>query len=139
MLPRSLRHRAPLLWILLPMMAGIVAGNWTAGHVRTAWIVGQGAAALGLAWRFRTRAGVWAGAFLVAIFLLSAAYFQLRETSPNAFAESPPSERLLRLEIQRVFLNTDTNSVRSNRVSGIGRIVSRSGNAAGCDMIYFSG
>ncbi|HEY9153823.1 MAG TPA: hypothetical protein VIM69_01760, partial [Opitutaceae bacterium] len=59
MFPRSLRHRAPLLWVLLPMMAGIVVGNGLSRQLRPGWLILAGAAALGCAWRFRIRAKIW--------------------------------------------------------------------------------
>ena len=123
MLPRSLRHRAPLLWLLLPMMAGIVLGESTVHYTKPAWLIGAGAAALAVAWCCRRRAVLWSIAFPIAVVFLGAAYFQLRDQHPNAFAESPASERLLRLEIERVFLGAHSDSDRSKRVSGIGRVL----------------
>jgi competence protein ComEC len=69
------------------------------------------------------RAVLWSVAFPIAVGFLSAAYFQLRDRHPNAFAESPSSERLLRLEIERIFLGAHADSDRSKRVSGIGRVL----------------
>jgi len=139
MFPRSLRHRAPLLWVLLPMMAGIVVGNGLSRQLRPGWLLLAGAAALGCAWRFRIRPKIWGTAFSSAIFLFSAAYFRIREHRPNVFAESPPSERLLHLEIVRIFLNSSTTAATSHRVSGIGKVIDRSGPASSLgDLVYFS-
>jgi len=126
MLPRSLRHRAPLLWILLPMMAGIVCGKMMSSWVNPWWPVGAGTISLVLAWRLRLRPFGWSAAFCSAIFLLSAAYFELRDHRSNALAESPPSECTLHLKIEHVFLGSVNSASASKRVSGIGRIVDES-------------
>jgi competence protein ComEC len=78
-------------------------------------------------------------AFILAIFFLSSAYFQLRDHASNVFAESPPSERLLHLEVERVFLGSNSASSTSNHVSGIGKIVNESALASDKGaLVYFS-
>lgn len=136
---RSLRHRAPLLWILLPMILGIVLGDPTQNEGRPRWFLVAGALALGVAWCVRSRPLWWGLAFILAIGVLSAAYFQLRDHHSSPAADLPPSERDLHLEIERVFLGSSNNSPPTNHVSGIGRVLDPTGPPFGKDdLVYFS-
>lgn len=103
MTSRSLGHRAPLLWLVLPMLAGLVAarlGNF--GSV--GWALGGAAAAVLVAalasWRlpqaFRPALGI-------AMFLAGTASYALHRPRIAAWDHLPPREARLVLRIDRVF------------------------------------
>ena len=119
------------------MICGIVAGKLLEDRslIMPSWLTGTGALGLITAWFCRKRVILWGLAFSLTIFLLGAAYFQLRDCSPNASDESPPEEIKLRLEIQRIYLGTSENPVASTRISGIGKVIATAPNGAQSDAV----
>ncbi|MEI6862468.1 MAG: ComEC/Rec2 family competence protein [Verrucomicrobiota bacterium] len=103
MLSRSLRYRAPLLWLVLPLMAGLAAGRMgdlTEPRVLLAGAVVAALVALAAAWR-APRA--WAVPLVVAMFLAGAASQALHERRLPEREALPPREAKLTLRIDRVF------------------------------------
>lgn len=105
---RSLGHRAPVLWLLLPTMGGFAAARalppgWGGGWWLVVAAAGAGLALLGLA--FRPWAGriCWGAGLALAVGATAVAYFQLREDRLAVWARLPAREAELVLEIQRVF------------------------------------
>ena len=119
-------QRAPVLWLLLPTMAGFalaralpagrgsgwwlalaacgvalaVFGRWADGLERRGGggSVQQGTAAAG--WRSRL---CWGGGLVLAVATAACAYFQLRENRLAVWERLPAREAELVLEIERVF------------------------------------
>lgn len=99
-------HRAPLLWLLLPFMAGLAAGRIfdapPALLVALAALVAG--AAVPLAWTPQPAAhGAWPLAFALAVALGGMAYFHLRLNRLAAWSALPPREARLTLRVERAF------------------------------------
>ena len=113
---RTFGHRAPLLWVLLPLMAGLVAGNQQWLPLSPVWWAAAAvlAAALALACP-----RIWAPALLAGVFLGGAALYELRRDRLADWDTLPPREVRVTLEIDRVF------PARANfgNTSGLGRLV----------------
>ncbi len=104
MTSRSLRHRAPLLWLALPLMAGLALG-------RMGWLpwppallaggaAGLAAAALvASAWRSRG----WAVPMVMAMVLAGGASYALHRAPLGPWAALPPREARLTLRVTRNF------------------------------------
>jgi competence protein ComEC len=117
MLPRCLGHRAPLLWLALPLMAGIaVAGEGIAPGPLPALIAALGAAAFAIG-AARRRPGLWALALAAAMILAGNAAFTLRRYRPRGWDDLPPREARLSLRIERPFPQAKAGSA-----AGIGVI-----------------
>lgn len=109
MLPPSLRLRAPLLWLLLPFMAGLAGAEALPGLVpgpMTAGCAGLGLALLAL-WA-ATRAGriamiSWGGCLALAAFLAGAAYLRWRDPPVVTGLFAIPREVEVEMEVSLVF------------------------------------
>jgi competence protein ComEC len=100
---RSLGHRAPLLWLVLPMLVGLAAGQ--AGEVlRAEWLlVGAITAGSVALWQTR-RPRVWSGAMVAAMILVCAASYALQRGRLPEWDALPPRDARLGLIIDRVFV-----------------------------------
>lgn len=107
MTSRSLGHRAPLLWIVAPLMAGLVIGK--AGlPLASAWLLagaaGLAATAIVCAWRApRGMRAALAGSMVLA----GAATYALHRPRIAAWDHLPPREARLVLRVDRVFPTDD--------------------------------
>ncbi len=115
---RSLGHRAPLLWLVLPLIAGIAAGRY-GPHLPprcllAGTIVASGLAALA-AWRAPRW---WAPPLLAALLLAGDASYTLRRARLAAWNSLPPREVQLALRVDRVFPQADTR-----KATGLGQIL----------------
>ena len=77
MTSRSLGHRAPLLWLVLPLMAGLAAGK-AGDFLPVLWLLAGAAlaSALGIAAGWRGWRWIWAAALTVAMMFAGAAIRQ---------------------------------------------------------------
>lgn len=104
---RSLGHRAPLLWLALPMLAGLVAGR-LAESISIPWLLGGAGAAAGAAalaaWRGNR---LFAPALISAMFFAGATSYALHRPRIEAWDTLPPREARLALRVERVFSRTD--------------------------------
>ena len=95
MTSRSLGHRAPLLWLVLPLIAGIIAGRY-GPPARPVWLLAGALAAALLsvlaAWRAPR---VWALALGAALLLAGDASYTLRRARLAAWEQLPPREAQL--------------------------------------------
>jgi competence protein ComEC len=115
---RSLGHRAPLLWLVLPFIAGLAAGKTglLAGPV---WLLGG--AALGAAGTIVAAvrdSRWWAPALAGAMVLAGAASYGLHRVRLADWDALPPREARLGLRVDRVFAAHD-----SRRASGLATVV----------------
>lgn len=100
---RSLGHRAPLLWLVLPLIAGLAAGK-TLGLAPVGWQLGAAALAALLAIALSRRNGrEWASALVVAMFFAGSASYGLHRQRLPAWETLPPREAQLTLRVDRVF------------------------------------
>src|SRR4051812_45676101 len=107
MLSRSLRHRAPLLWIVVPLIAGLVVGKLLPATVPAAWLLGLSFLALGVAAIGRRSPVVWAAGFVLGVFFSGIAYYELRRARIDAWDHLPPREARVVLAVERVFNSSD--------------------------------
>ena len=114
---RSLGHRAPLLWLVLPLIAGLVAGR-LGSFLPLGWLLGIAALAATTAiiagWR---GSRLWAPAIVTAMFLAGAASYALHRVRLPAWDSLPPREARLGLRVDRVFAAGD-----ARRASGLATI-----------------
>lgn len=118
MISRSLGLRAPLLWLVLPLLAGLALGK--AGlHVAVPWLLAGAGAAAGLAIFAAWRAPRWwATALCAAMVLAGVAAYTLHRQRLPAWETLPPREARLTLRVDRVFPQADPK-----RATGLGTIV----------------
>ncbi|HTJ77420.1 MAG TPA: ComEC/Rec2 family competence protein [Rariglobus sp.] len=133
MTSRSLGHRAPLLWVLLPLMAGLILGklNWVS--LPPAWLAGGGVILAGLALGFRR---AWAPCIAVSLVLSGTAFYELTRARLPDWDTLPPREARVTLRVDRMF----SPRPDGKSASGLGRI--RSADAAPAELagqsVYFS-
>jgi competence protein ComEC len=116
MTSRTLGHRAPLLWVLLPLMAGLVVG-------KLAWFpfspVAVAFAALTCVAAALAFPRAWTAGLVAGVFLSGVAYYDLRRDRLDEWDALPPREARVTLDVQRMFpAQPDMRSV-----SGLARIV----------------
>ena len=130
---RSLGHRAPLLWVLLPLMVGLVAGKlqWLPLSP-VAWAL-AGVVCIGVALGWRR---AWSPGLLLGVFLSGAALYELRRDRLPDWDTLPPREVRATLEIDRVF----PPRPGMNSVGGLGHLVSTEAHLAELagQPVYFS-
>lgn len=97
---RSLGHRAPLLWVLLPLMAGLTAGKLEWLPLSPVWWAGMAVISTGVALVWRR---MWAAGIIVAVFLSGAALYEIRRERLPDWDALPPREVRATLDIDRVF------------------------------------
>ncbi len=115
--PRSLGHRAPLLWLLVPFAAGLVAARATGGSAIVLPLgiaVGAGILALTAG---PARPARWAASVVLTLFLAGFASRTLHHPRLSAWDTLPPREARLELAVERLFATTDPG-----RTAGLARI-----------------
>ena len=111
MTSRSLRHRAPLLWLVLPLMAGLAAGR--AGTLATPGVLLAGAlvAALAALAAARRAPAWWAVPLALSLFLTGSASYALHRHRLADWDGLPPREARLSLRLDRVFPGDDVKKI----------------------------
>jgi len=103
MISRTLGHRAPLLWLVLPLVAGLAAGKCGA-PAPVAWQLALALVAAGVALFASWRAPrLWPPAIVSAMFLAGSASYALHRARLASWEGLPPREAKLALRIDRVF------------------------------------
>jgi competence protein ComEC len=99
---RSLGHRAPLLWLVLPWLAGLAASaKW--GSVSAGWILAAAAgSALGSLAAAQWFPRAWGPALVGAVALAGLASAGLHSPDPLPWAGRPPREVRLTLRLDRI-------------------------------------
>jgi competence protein ComEC len=132
---RSLGHRAPLLWLVLPFIAGIVAGRYGPAADPRWLLAGALAAASAALFTPRRLPRSWAWTLLAAMVLAGDASYTLRRARLVAWAQLPPREVRLSLRVNRIFPQAD-----ARKTSGLATVVR--GEAHLADLVgqrlYFS-
>jgi competence protein ComEC len=100
---RCLRHRAPVLWLLLPFMGGVIAGKILPWSPPVYWPLGGAVVAAFLACRFCASPRAWSFGLCVAVFLSGASAYELRRARLAVWETLPPREARLTLRIERTF------------------------------------
>jgi competence protein ComEC len=116
MTSRSLGHRAPLLWVLLPLMAGLILGKLDWLPLAPAWWAGAGVLLIGSALAFRK---AWAPCLVLGVILSGAALYEIQRARLPDWDALPPRESQATVHVDRMFApRPDGKSV-----SGLGHIV----------------
>jgi len=105
---RSLGHRAPLLWLVLPMLAGLVLGQ-SGELLRPEWLLCGAILAGSVALCQTPRPRVWASAMVMAMCWVGAASYALHRARLPVWDARPPREVRLGLKIDRSFTSADPN------------------------------
>jgi competence protein ComEC len=117
---RCLGHRAPLLWLLLPFLAGISLGRLVDVTPVAAWLLaGALTAALAAIFLAKRSRVAWATSLGAGMFLAGMADYALHARRLPGWDALPPREARLRLRVERVFA-----AVNPKRASGLAVIVS---------------
>jgi competence protein ComEC len=117
---RCLGHRAPLLWLLLPFLAGISLGRLVDAPPTAAWLLaGALVAALSAIFLAKRNPLAWAAGLGAAMLLAGLADYALQARRLPGWDTLPPREARLRLRVERVFA-----AVNPKRTSGLAVIVS---------------
>jgi competence protein ComEC len=111
-------YRAPLLWLLLPFMAGLTVGRLV--DVPAPWLLVAAMVVILAAHFFSLRSDAvprwtWLVALSVAVLLAAAAYFHLRLNRLSEWGDLPPREARLVLQVTQVF----SSSTGRNRANGL--------------------
>ncbi len=119
MTSRSLGHRAPLLWLVLPLMAGLAAGK-AGDFLPVPWLLAGAAisSTLGIVAGWRGWRWTWAAALAVAMIFAGAASYALHRPRLAAWDTLPPREVRLTLKIERGFASAD-----ARKCSGLAIVV----------------
>ena len=97
MTSRSLGHRAPLLWLVIPLMAGLAAGQ-IAEIAPPFWLLLAALTAAGLALLAADRPGWWALGLGIAMSFAGMAAYGLHRARLPAWDSLPPREARLTIE-----------------------------------------
>src|SRR5687768_15672341 len=107
MLVRSLGHRAPLLWIVLPWIGGMMTAK-ALGLGAAGWPLAAAAGLAGLSVIARHRSPqFWALMLTGTMFLAGLACFSLTRAPPPGWQARPPREVRLSIRVERVFAQAD--------------------------------
>ncbi|MBS0631217.1 MAG: ComEC/Rec2 family competence protein [Verrucomicrobia bacterium] len=118
---RSLGHRAPLLWLVLPFIGGLVAGKVGLNLPPLGLLLGAVAGVAVAAWAVKRAPRLWAWAICLALLLAGAACYTLERQRLPAWDALPPREAHVSLRLDRVFPQAD-----AKRVSGLATIMGAS-------------
>jgi len=116
---RSLRHRAPLLWLVIPLIAGLALARATGAGGGLSWLLAPALflALVSLLLR-ESHPRLWAVLFLGAVFFTGLALWPLRVPAPFEREGLPPREVRLALRCEHVYASRDPSLC-----SGLGVIV----------------
>ncbi len=131
MTSRSLGHRAPLLWLLLPYVAGVSAGRLLDAPPGAAWLLAGALASAIAAVLLRRRTIAWAAALGLAMLLAGAANYARQARRLAAWDGLPPREARLELRVTRSFAGEE-----EGKASGLAVVVRAAAPLE--ERIYFS-
>ncbi len=116
---KSCGQRAPILWLLVPWMLGLVTGKMIDPPMNPGILLGVGATLAGLsAWGAR-RPGVWAVGLSAGMWCAAAGWYPICRHRLPEWEGRPPREAVLTLQVERLFAaRQDPRSV-----GGLGRVV----------------
>ncbi len=135
MTSRSLGHRAPLLWLVLPLIGGLMLGReWIAAG--SASLLLPAVLLIATAWRSaESRPFVWGAAISGAMLLAGLVLHRQQRMRPPGWDGLPPREARLELRIEHLFPTRD-----AAKVTGLGTVRAAAaplGELAG-QRVYFS-
>lgn len=104
---RSLGHRAPLLWIVLPIMTGLTLGRLCDQQSVWPWLVGAGVFIAVAATTNSRHSTLALGCLVTAMLFAGIANYALHNPRIAAWDALPPREARFTLAIERVFPQAD--------------------------------
>lgn len=121
---RPARWRTPLLWLLLPLLAGYVAAEALPGLPVGAWLLPGSMLAFGLGltlWKDFLGPKSTAGLMLIAATMLAGGYYSLRRAPalPATWEGGPPREVRIAMRVDQRFRQPDL----AGPVRGLGTLV----------------
>ncbi len=132
---RSLGHRAPLLWIVLPLVGGLAAAKAGVAFPPLP-LLAIAAPLIGVAlWSAVRAPRLWAPAMIAGLLCAGAAAYGLHRVRLPAWDTLPAREARLSLRVDRVFVSAD-----AKRASGLATVLrgdEHMGDLAG-QRLYFS-
>lgn len=103
MLSRSLRHRAPVLWLVLPFAGGLALAHLTGcATAPVGWFAGA-ALALAVTRFLAQRPACWAAGMLGGALLAGIGYYALKRERLPVWDSLPPRELRCVIEVKRLF------------------------------------
>jgi competence protein ComEC len=132
---RSLGHRAPLLWIVVPFAAGLALAKAT-GLQNVAWpLAGALAAALAATGCRQPGPTRWAVLLVASMIFAGAASYAMHRARLPVWDTLPAREARLSVKVDRIFVQADPK-----RATGLGHITRASGHLGDLvgQKIYFS-
>lgn len=116
---RSLGHRAPLLWLVLPFVLGLTTGRL--GGIGPLWLelalaALASAGAMAAAWRYPR---AWIPCVVAAMWFAGAASYALHRARLPAWEALPPREARVELRVERTFAQADPR-----KATGLATLVS---------------
>lgn len=106
----SQSFRTPLLWLLIPIIGGYIAGHhlpilsvWISIPVAGLFII----LSLFYAHRHATRSTLWPTLILLGVFIASLSYYQQSRIYPEHWAELPAREAHLTMKVKRLYASRD--------------------------------
>lgn len=122
MTSRSLGHRAPLLWLVVPMIAGLVAAR-VIDFAAIPIVLGTSTIAAGVAvWSAWRKPNGFRPALCVAMFFAGMASYSIHRPRIEAWDRLPPREARVTIHVQRIFPQPEPH-----RASGLGVITAAEG------------
>lgn len=118
MTSRSLGHRAPLLWIVLPLAAGLVLGRMFDVEAPIAWLLAAAAGVVIGGLTNRGKPAIATASLGVAMTCAGTASYALQNPRLIAWDSLPPREATATLMVERVFPQAD-----GGRFTALGRIL----------------
>lgn len=118
MVPRCLGHRAPLLWIALPYLAGLIVGYLASDWIQPAPLLGIALLLmLGAAASLRMTIRAWAPLYVSALIAAGTGAYPLYRARLPDWERLPPREARLVLRVDRIYARKDPS-----RVAGLAHI-----------------
>lgn len=133
---RSLGHRAPLLWLVLPFMAGLIAGRLADPVVSPRlFLMVAAVAAVVSVWASDRQPRIWMAAIALAAAFGGAASYHLDRARLGAWDALPTREVRLNLRVDRVFVQAD-----SRKATGLATVLAADGHLTELcgQRLYFS-
>ncbi len=115
---RSLGHRAPLLWLVIPLIAGLAAARVRDFAPLSVVLALAASAAVVAIATVRNPRPLFRPALVASMFFAGMASYTLHRPRIADWDQLPPREARVSIEVQRVF-----PQIEPHRASGIGRIV----------------
>ncbi len=117
---RSLRHRAPILWLLLPLILGLTVGKLSPTALPILPLLLPALLCSALAYFLRVRSAVFLLALALSLTCSGAALYELQRHRLAAWETLPPRQAKLTFVVNRLFASSQTGP----RWSGLARITS---------------